>query len=216
MSACQHVSPPPHRLRRVVLWSCGLVVLLSTIYYLRSPVLAGLATAWIVNEPLAKADAIVVLGGGLEYRPFAAARLFREGVSQRILVTQPELSPTAQAGLVVPEFDLARQLLLTNGVAPGAIQALGTNVTSTRDEALALAAWVRLNHARSVLIPTDVFHSRRVRWIFSRALRGTGTQVHVAAIEPTRYQSTNWWQHEEGLIGFQNEVVKSAYYHLKY
>ncbi|MEI8042873.1 MAG: YdcF family protein [Verrucomicrobiota bacterium] len=178
--------------------------------------MAGLATAWIVNEPLAKADAIVVLGGGLEYRPFAAARLFREGVSQHILVTQPELSPTAQAGLVVPEFDLARQLLLTNGVAPGAIQALGTNVTSTRDEALALAAWVRLNHARSVLIPTDVFHSRRVRWIFSRALRGTGARVCVTAIEPTRYQSTNWWQHEEGLIGFQNEVVKSAYYHLKY
>ena len=189
--------PPPHRLRRVGLWSCGLVVLLSTIYYLRSPVLAGLATAWIVNEPLAKADAIVVLGGGLEYRPFAAARLFREGVSQRILVTQPELSPTAQAGLVVPEFDLARQLLLTNGVAPGAIQALGTNVTSTRDEALALAAWVRLNHARSVLIPTDVFHSRRVRWIFQRAFCDTPVEVHVLSVAVPGYDAHNWWKHED-------------------
>ena len=52
---------PPHRLRRVVLWSCGLVVLLSTIYYLRSPVLAGLANTWMVNDPPAKADAIVAL-----------------------------------------------------------------------------------------------------------------------------------------------------------
>jgi hypothetical protein len=26
----------------------------------------------------------------------------------------------------------------------------------------------------------------------------------------------HWWQREEGLIAFQNEVVKSIYYHFKY
>ena len=83
-----------------------------------------------------------------------------------ILIAQPELPPTAQMGLTVPEFVTARQVLLKLGVPETAIQMLGTNVTSTRDEALALKAWVMANNAHSVVIPTDLFHTRRARWIF--------------------------------------------------
>jgi hypothetical protein len=32
--------------------------------------------AWVVSDSIAPADAIVVLGGGLETRPFAAADLY--------------------------------------------------------------------------------------------------------------------------------------------
>ena len=92
----------------------------------------------------------------------------------------------------------------------------GTNVTSTRDEALALKTWVTANNAHSVVIPTDLFHTRRVRWIFQKALRTTRTEVHVAAIDPPRYSVSNWWRVEDGLIAFQNEVVKSGYYRLMY
>ena len=38
----------------------------------------------------------------------------------------------------------------------------------------------------------------------------------VRAVAPTKYVAGDWWQHEAGLIAFQNEVIKSAYYHLKY
>ena len=126
-------------------------------------------------------------------------------------------------GLTVPEFVLAREILLTNGVPESAIEMIGTNVTSTRDEALAARAWLLTHHASRItdhasriIIPTDIFHTRRVRWIFQKALRGSRTEVHVAAVEVPRYTATNWWHHEEGLIAFQNEVVKSLYYHLKY
>ena len=58
--------------------------------------------------------------------------------------------------------------------------------------------------------------TRRVRWIFERQLRGTGIQVFVQAVQPREYGVTNWWQHEERIIAFQNEWFKTAYYHLKY
>ena len=185
-------------------------------FVFRAPLLRATANAWIINDPVAHADAIIVLGGGLEYRPFAAAQLYTNGCAKTILITQSERHPTAQMGLTVPEFVTARQVLLQLGVPESAIQMIGTNVTSTRDEALALKTWASGHNARSVVIPTDIFHTRRARWIFQKTLRGKSLEVHVTAIDPPRYTKTNWWKMEDGLIAFQNEVVKSLYYHLRY
>lgn len=201
------------RLAFALLAFCALLVALCAC---RAPLLRQVAALWIVNDVRAHADAIVVLGGGLEYRPFEAARLYREGAAPRVLVAQPELPPTVQMGLTTPEYVLAREVLLSNGVPASAIQLLGTNVMSTRDEALACKQWVTETKARSVIIPTELFHTRRARWIFCQALRGTTAEIHVAAVIPPRYTATNWWQTEDGLVAFQNEVIKSVYYHLKY
>jgi uncharacterized SAM-binding protein YcdF (DUF218 family) len=202
---------------RVVLWSCSLVVLLSCgLFTFRAPLLRTAARAWIINDPVTRTDAIVLLGGGLETRPFAAARLYAEHAAPKILVSQPKLPPTAQMGLTTPEFVIAREVLLSNGVPESAIEVLGTNMTSTFDEARALKAWLSQNQAHTVIIPTDLFHTRRARWIFSKMLRNTGARVFMEAIPVREYGATNWWQHEEGLIAFQNEVIKSVYYHVKY
>ena len=39
-----------------------------------------------MSDRLDAADAIVVLGGGLDVRPAAAAELYRRGISKRIIV----------------------------------------------------------------------------------------------------------------------------------
>ena len=119
-------------------------------------------------------------------------------------------------GLTVPEHVTAREVLLKLGVPENAIQLLGTNVTSTRDEALAFRAWVAANNAHSVVIPTDIFHTRRARSIFQKALANTGAEVHVTTVQLPSYCAQDWWKREEGLIAFPNEVVKSVHYHLKY
>jgi hypothetical protein len=41
-------------------------------------------------------------------------------------------------------------------------------------------------------------------------------QVQVQALPPLEYDIDTWWQHEAGVIGFQNEVIKYLYYRLKY
>jgi len=194
----------------------ALVALLLCAWRWRAPLLVGMARAWMVNEPVPHADAIVVLGGGLEDRPFVAAQFYHEGRARRILLAQPQLSPTAEMGLTQPEADVAWQVLRRKGVPDEAVQMIGSNVTSTLDEARAIKVWAQQNKPGTLLVPTDVFHTRRARWILQRTLKGTGVDVRVTAIEPRRYQSTNWWQHEDGLIAFQNEVVKFGYYLLKY
>jgi len=205
----------PHRLRSIVLCSGGLVVILAAFCFVfRAPLLRGTANAWMINEAPVKADAIVVLGGGANFRSFEAARLYQAGWAPRILVMNSELRATDRLGLTIPEAELVRRILLTNAVPTEAIRILGTNLTSTFGEAQTLKQWSRESGAASFLIPTGAFHSRRVRWVFRKAFRDAASRLTVTSISPEECQ--DWWKHEKTLLDFENEFFKSVYYHLKY
>lgn len=180
------------------------------------PLLKGLAGAWVVNEPPGRADAIVVLGGGLENRPFAAARLFHAGWAPRILLMKVKPGPTTELGLTPAEQSLTRQVLLAEGVDATNLVEIGDNVASSYDESLAVREWMRQTGARRIIIPTDPFHTRRVNWLYARELAGMHATVIVMAAPRREYTVADWWTHEQGLIDFQNEVVKYLYYRLKY
>src|SRR5439155_20282894 len=193
-----------------------ILVIFGFIYLLRAPLLVGIAEAWIVRQDLERADAIMLLGGRIQKRAFEAARLYREGYATKVIVADVELQPTDVSGITVSETELMEQVLLKNGVPKEAIATVGNQVTSTHDEALALRAWVKANGSRKVLVPTELFHTRRVNWIFQKALKGTGAAIRVRALDPLKYSSLNWWQQEAGLIDFQREIVKFTYYLITY
>ena len=157
-----------------------------------------------------------MLGGGLQNRPFAAATLYHQGMAPKVLLMNVEREPTAELGITAPEGDLTRKVLLAQGVPESDLIAIGNNVSSSYEEAVAVRDWARRTGAKHLLIPTDLFHTRRICWLYEKALRGTGITATVAAVPPRKYTAANWWQHEAGLIDFQNELIKSAYYQLKY
>ncbi len=105
-------------LKRLLVTLLALCALLAIGYVFRASLLRGAAGVWIVNEPLSKADAIVVLGGGVATRPFAAARLFHQGLAPKILLTNPQPAPATQLGLLHAEADLECSILLNRNV-PG-------------------------------------------------------------------------------------------------
>src|SRR6266568_6580792 len=193
-----------------------LICLLAAAVAFRAPLLRGLADAWITSEQMVKADAIVILGGGLETRPFEAAKLYHEGLAPKILLLNARRNNTDDLGITTPATELTRQVLLKKGVPEEAVIVIGDGVTSTHDECVAVRTWVETNHAKKIIIPTDPFHTRRVQWFFRKALKGTGAEIRTEAVTPRDYTATDWWQHEEGLIAFQNEVIKFAYYLVKY
>lgn len=210
-------APKPHIWRRRAIKLAVLCALLFLgLYLARAPLLTALGKVWVVNEPIAKADAIVILGGGLENRPFAAAKLFHAGVAPRILYMDVQPGPVAELGLVLSEAEQTRRILLSQNVPETALSIIGQRVASTYDETQALRGWLTTNETKTIIIPTDLFHTRRVRWVFNKQLRNSDVKLHVIAIQPLRYTLTNWWRHEEGLIAFQNEVLKSGYYRIKY
>jgi uncharacterized SAM-binding protein YcdF (DUF218 family) len=193
-----------------------LLLAVSAGWIARVQILQGVARAWIVSDSIVPADAVAVLGGGLETRPFAAADLYKRGMARQILISAVRPSPAEKLEIVPSHVELNRAVLLKLGVPPEAILSFGTDVSSTYEEARALAEWARNNGVRSIIAPTEIFSSRRVRWVLDKQLHSIGTRIEVQALPPFEYDADNWWQHEAGVIGFQNEVVKYFYYRLKY
>src|ERR1700731_2223123 len=78
------------------------------------------AGRWLVREdPLSRADMIVVLSGGLPYRAMAGATVFRGGYAPEIWVTRPD-SPgpdlLARGIHYVGEEEYNRDILIAQGV----------------------------------------------------------------------------------------------------
>jgi uncharacterized SAM-binding protein YcdF (DUF218 family) len=206
----------PRWIKRVIVALLLLCALLLAAYWCRAPLLRSAARAWIVNQPLSHADIIVVLGGGPETRPFEAARLYHLGLAPKILVMNPKPPPSVQLGLTPTEAEISRNVLLRQGVPEDAIIVATALVTNSYDESIVVRNWAGTNGVKRVIIPTDLFHTRRVRWLYGKELKGTGIQVQIEALAVRQYAVEDWWQHEEGLIAFQNEILKYAYYRVKY
>jgi uncharacterized SAM-binding protein YcdF (DUF218 family) len=199
--------------------SLSLLVIFSLVMVLvlwRAPILTGLAVAWVVNDAPVKADAIVILGGNPEIRPFEAAKLYHEGLAPKILYMDVRLGGAAKSGITLSEREITRRILLSNNIPESALVAIGHGVASTHDESLAVRAWMENSGSKSILIPTDIFHTRRVRWLFLRELRHVRAQIRVQAVQLPTYNVDDWWRHEDGLIAFESEVIKSIYYWFKY
>ena len=205
-----------HAARRYGWWlALVLIVLAVTIAWIaRAAILRGVAELWVVSDPLDHADAIVVLGGRIDVRPFAAADLYRRGFAPRVLISNLVRDLLATMQLWPGQTELTRRLLLKLGVPAEAIVEFGDGVSSTYEEARAILDWTKSSGARAVIIPTDPFPTRRVRWTFQHEAASTGVRVIVHPIQLRAYSVDDWWHDERGLIDFQNEVIKFFYYRL--
>ena len=193
-----------------------LVTVCASAWYCRATLLRGAAELWVVSDPVGQADAVAIFGGGLGVRPFAAAEYYKKGLTQKILVSNVRPDKVEMLGILPSDAAVTRSVLLKLGVPETAIEIFGTELSNTYQEAVALREWAVRTHARSVIVPTQAFSSRRVRWVVERELAGIGVQVQVSALDNSDYSPSDWWKDEKGVVEFQNEVLKYVYYRFKY
>jgi len=190
----------------------GLIAALAWIF--RAALLTQFAEMWIVDEALQRADAIVVLGGGASSRPAEAARLYHQGYASRLVVMVSGAKPAGEKPVAPVAAD--KEALLGQGVPENAVVTLNQRVMSTYDEARAVYAWAATSGVKRVIIPSDMFHTRRMHWIFQKTLRPLHIDVIVSSIPAKAYSTSNWWKSEDGFLTLNNEVVKLIYYRLNY
>jgi len=193
-----------------------LVVACAAVWYSRETLLRRLAELWVVSDTVGPADAIVIFGGGLEVRPFAAAAYYQKGLAKKILVSNVRVGKAETVGGMPSHTEWNRRVLLKLGVPEAAIETFGVSLSNSYQEAVALREWAISNHAHSIIVPTEQFPSRRVRWVVRHELAGAGIQVEVPALTGMGYSVSDWWRDEKGVVEFQNEVLKYVYYRFKY
>jgi len=188
----------------------GIAVLLlgvvALFIYKPESVLESLLSTWSVTEDsFLPADAIFVLGGGNPFRPRAAGELWKQSVSKKIYIFGSGSDSSAiTVNILTEEF----------GVDHDSIILLSMAVDSTIDEARLAAGVVEANNYKRVIIPTDHFNSRRVRWVFRKNL--TNTEVLISNAEFYYFDLNTWWQHGNARGYFFREIIKYFYYRLRY
>jgi uncharacterized SAM-binding protein YcdF (DUF218 family) len=206
-----------NRLRRYFAVVFVSTILCAGAWIKREALLRSAADLWIVSDPITRADAVVVLGGGLNTRPFVAADLFSKKLVKKVLLSEVEDARSVGIGALPGHTEANRKILLRLGVPDSAIETFGTANKNTWDEAVALKGWTDRNAVSVLIIPTESFSARRVRWAFRREFAGTGIRIEVPSFDPqTVYTRAEWWKSEDGVISFQNEVFKYFYYRWKH
>ena len=203
-------------LRRALLAFIVLLVVGSAAaWFARVPLLRAAAQGWIVSDPVGPADAVAVFGGGVQGRPFAAAKYYEEGLVKRVALSNVGENPTEKLGVTMSHTAENRAVLLKLDVPEDAISVFGENLANTRMEAAALHQWAKQNDVHSIIVPTEIFSTRRVAWMLHREF-GDDAVIRVVALDPLDYNRTDWWRHESGVVGFQNELIKYLYYRANY
>ena len=204
-----------------VLVFVGFVALLGTAaWFFRDPLLRLSTNAWVVTENVdAPVDAVILLGGNAEGRTLSAYELYRRGFTKQIAIGKSHLDTAARFGLSLPTTELMHRALIKFGIPDDAITFFGEDLRSTYEEAKAGALWAKSNNIHSVAIVTEGVTARRVRWIFEKEMQPLGIEVKIESTQEDGdpdYAPDNWWRNENGIVAFQNEILKYLYYRFKY
>lgn len=172
--------------------------LLSAPFLLISALAFPRLGAWlVVEDPLDKADAIVVLGGTMYERPMEAVELYKEGWAPRIYLFR-QIADWGEAVLVERNFQYTREVDLQVevmgrlGVPREAIGILD-QANSTAEEADDLLALVTREKFSRVIVVTSKQHTRRARLVMNRKVNPAGVAVISRASRFDRSDVERWW-----------------------
>jgi len=201
--------------RRLVATILLLVVFAAGVWLQRAALLQGAAELWTVSDTVTRSDAVVVLGGGADMRAFVAAELYKTGLVTRVLVSQVATNRSDRLLAIPGRSESNRMILQKLGVPDADIEMFGDMSKNMKEEVVALRDWANRHDVSSIVIPTEIFASRRARWILNREFTGSSVRLEVPAFEPG-YTRADWWKTDEGMIAFYSEIMRHLYYRFKY
>ncbi|HET7106284.1 MAG TPA: YdcF family protein [Candidatus Acidoferrum sp.] len=180
----------------------ALLVLCAILYWARHPIMRFAGESWVVDEPAAHADALLLLGDDNFYadRATRAADMIRHGVAPVVVASGRRLRPSA--GVV----ELQEHDLIERGVPKDKIIRFAHDADSTKEEAAALARLCADRRFRSVIIVTSNYHARRARYIFDKVFPKT-IGVSVAGAHDGDFDPENWWEKRKSQGLFLHEIV---------
>ena len=154
--------------------------------------------ALVAEDPIARADLVVVSNADVRSAALEAVALYRAGAAPRIGLMpwrRDALDDRIRAmGVSYLGFtELAAAIMERAGVPPAAVVVLPATVDGTRSEVRAVGAYVREAGIASVVYVTTRSHTARVRRMLLREI-GPGAVVSVRAARDDPFRPDGWWR----------------------
>jgi len=175
---------------------------LALLFMARHPLMRFAGQFWIVDEPAAPSDVLIVLGDD-NYagdRAFHTAELYREGVAPLVVASGRMLR--RNAGIE----EIMQRDLEAFGVPSASIVPLPSRAENTREEAAEVARLIRARGWKRVMVVTSNYHARRARFIYGRVLPSNVT-FRVSGARDSDFDASRWWQTRQGQKLFLFELA---------
>jgi len=167
--------------------------------------------SWLsVEDPLQRADAIVVLGGHLPFRAMEAAAIYRAGWSATIWVTRPLKSVESKAldkldvGFI-PEDVYSELVLVRLGVPSSAVTHLEGDISTTEDEVRSTIRALRETGKTRVILVTSKFHCRRAKFVWN-VLAPVDLKATVRFTPDDPFNPQHWWENSADVLAVAREI----------
>lgn len=179
-----------------------LALLVLAIYLARHPLLRFAGEELIVEDPLEKSDAIIILSDDNFYadRATRAAELFRQNLAPVVVASGIRLRPYAGIS------EMMAHDLIERGVPKERIVPFPQDADDTKEEAEELRKLLLEKNWKHVIVVTSNYHTRRAKYIVSKVL-GSAFVVRMASARDGDYDPANWWERRKSVKRFAHEVA---------
>jgi uncharacterized SAM-binding protein YcdF (DUF218 family) len=174
----------------------------------REPVLRAAGWALVANEPVAPADIIVVSSHSGGAGALEAADLVQSGIATRVAVfadpPSGEDHEFIRRGLPYEDAG-ARQIRQLRWLGVTDVVQIPRTDVGTEGEGQVLPPWCDQHKFRSIVFVAAKDHSRRVRRVLDRVMKGHSTRVTVQPARHSSFDPDRWW---ETRGGFRAEIFE--------
>ena len=191
-------------IRSVVLLTLPLALIVSVVI-----IFLGVGRWLVVEDPLEKAQAIVVLSGRIPVRAKEAGRLYNAGYAPQIWLTrgnEPAASLQEMHIAYIGEDFFNTRVLMHEGVPSNAIRVLDQPIDNTVDEIRAISGELERAKGATVIIVTTKAHTRRVRTLW-KGLSGGRLRAIVRAAPSDPFMPNHWWRSTGDSLDVVREVL---------
>lgn len=190
-----------------LLW--GLVLLIGLTFIFHPAILNWAGSRLIVQDPLEKADVILVLAGDDNgERVDEAVKLYKQGYAKKLLMSGGRLAWR----LTYAQW--MRKQAVAEGVPQSAI-ILQDKSRSTVDDANFSLPIVKQHNFKSVLLVTSPSHSRRAKRVFHKVFKPEGIKIIIYPVQVSEFNPDRWWTRHEDTAFVVWEYVSSVLYFFK-
>lgn len=188
--------------RARLLWAVALIAAASlTLYSIRRPILIRLGHELVSEDTITAVDLIVIGPDAGDAGVLEAADLVHGGIATRVTIFGEPVTEIAEEFRrrgVDYEDGTARMAHLLRRLGVERVDLVRLTSPGTEETGRVLPLLCQQQNVATVAVVTSADHSRRMRRVLHRSMRGTGVRALVRSSKYSAFIVGRWWQQRAG------------------